>query len=897
MSDSLNLQVLANNNREALLLAEAIGWLHDYRKCSEEHLQTLSATSQGQGIPRTEIAKRQPGLRNVNLQFTGTLNASRDVINLLDDRTWRNDVLGQYLARCHNTAHFDKQNPNNERQPYPGTQISSPFGFETAVATNLTNSLWSLPWSKVATISADREELREKISAIFSQTIADSRRPINEVDLWSWGSFVGALYKSALAGVLLTGSVLGANDLHWRLLAIRVDGLGYISNVSRIADLLARQKLLSDCLDRVRDLLEVTYPIGSEMYRDQNGSVYVVPDVPDLLEYADDNGKELRVLILETFNQGIDGEMTPHLELEQNSWWGQDPGWPNSSQDKLPNIRSMLTKRVIIQPSVEMVAHFWQSKAGGEVCPICRLRPMKERQEACETCLKRRSSRIGAWKSDPSQTIWIDEIADHNDRVALIVGKFGLDDWLSGDLVQTMLVRAEENNPSGCTPKNPSPARLRRVWETCQRFWTETVDGILNQHPYANGMANAALRRARVALVPDPDKAWREGIPYDGTINGQAISLFWLREENHFVTTSNLQLAAGKAQNLNELVAEWHGKTVHVVASDRPNERKEFTIARVDMLTDAKREYTPSLPLLSSPDQFLALVPAIDALKIAEKIHQKYQEQFGKIQNRLPLFLGLVFFPRKTPLAAVMDAARRMLEGVNLGEETWRVECSCPDNGGSKHRVRLSLNDERISLSVPTKMGDNTTEDVWYPYFFIKRFADGTPDNRARRFQYNGRWLVHVKDLQEGDTVHITPSRFAYLWLESTAQRFKFDPQEDVLLLDELPRLMEMWQAVCKSPEMSDTSLQAIHALLESKLQEWGLGEPTVEHPVTDEAFRCLVEATLRRDKVQGVTVEDVLTGRFRRCLDLHLHILKRRVRDEQQKEKYHERQAETSHA
>jgi hypothetical protein len=71
--------------------------------------------------------------------------------------------------------------------------------------------------------------------------------------------------------------------------------------------------------------------------------------------------------------------------------------------------------------------------------------------------------------------------------------------------------------------------------------------------------------------------------------------------------------------------------------------------------------YTPYLRLLASPDQFLALVPAAAALEIAKNIRQEYQKQFGKVQNRLPLFLGLVFFQRKISLTAVMDTARRML--------------------------------------------------------------------------------------------------------------------------------------------------------------------------------------------------------------------------------------------
>lgn len=58
----------------------------------------------------------------------------------------------------------------------------------------------------------------------------------------------------------------------------------------------------------------------------------------------------------------------------------------------------------------------------------------------------------------------MDELADRNGRVALIVGKFDLEDWLSGDLVQTMLVKAIADNPRECVAQEPvagpSAARL-----------------------------------------------------------------------------------------------------------------------------------------------------------------------------------------------------------------------------------------------------------------------------------------------------------------------------------------------------------------------------------------------------------------------------------------------------
>ena len=871
-----SLQVLADN-RNALLLAEAIGWLHDYRKCSEEHLETQAPGSKTQGLPRSELSNQQPGLQNISLALPTVQSFSRTVIDLLKDR--RQDTLGQFLSRCHNTAHFDKQEPVGGEQNYPGTQISSAFGFERPVGTNLKTRLWNLPWSKLATLASDRQNLREAISTLFAQAVADSRRPINEVDLWSWGSLVGALYKSALAGSLLTGRVPSAQDLRWRLLSVRVDGLAYISNVARVPDLLTRQKLLSDALDQVRTLLEVQYPLGSEVYRDQDGSIFIVPDVLDLLKIPDDQGTTLEKRIIQTFTKKVEGDLLPVVTLEQTPWWGQDPNWSRNAtttNDELPDVKGMLTKPVATQADVQVIEDFWQGQSGNwEVCPVCRLRPMQEGKEACETCLKRRVSRIKTWESNPAQTIWIDEIADHNDRVALIVGRFGLEDWLSGDLVQTMLVKAVPNNPKDCVPKNPSPARLRRVWETCQRFWTETVEQeILTRHDYSQG---DALRCVRYLIIPDQKSGWKENVPYDGTVDGKAISLLWCKEAQHFITISNLQLSGGIKP----------GREIRLDDPDKPGRQFTITVQGTMPIPGAMGAYAPYLPLLASPDQFLALVPAADALEIAEKIRAAYAEQFGKVQNRLPLFLGLVFFLRKTPLLAVMDTVRRML-AAPLKEESWTV--------AQDVTIGQIAFKNGVEWNISTVMGDGTTPDSWYPYFFV---TNGKP-NCQRCFQlrkegdtdpqkvgsvskkYADRWLVHMSDLKQDDVVQVTPSRFAYLFLENTARRFRFDPERDVMLLDELPRLMKMWNDL-RSSGITDTSLRNVQALLERKGETWGRDSKEFEHL----AHTTLKEAGLFERKDQNgnplsdvVTPQDVVSGRFARCLELHLYILKLKIKE-----------------
>ena len=941
-----SLQVLVDN-RNALLLAEVAAWLHDMGKCTDDFIRYEEA----RGFKATKSRAKKPGRLNPHKAVFVASDLSRfafsnerrpereeeaenryalhhllgdEILQCLDKspltifgaqytireliyfgrpgfagRTrqplGKEGLPADYLGRCHGAAHVEKEESDNQTSVPSSTvtEASSVFGVEIPLATDLTNRLRGLPFAAFS----NRNRFREAVSESFAGVVADTRRPENEVMLWDWANIVAALYKAALAGALL-GYKPKPADLRWRLLSVRVDSAAFVENIARIPDLLARQGLLRDGFERVRRLLEETYPLATRVYQDQDNSIYIVPNVANLLEATDAQGRTLSALIRAEFEKGtvkeeklaLKGEVISAVQLDTREWQAQRL----DRTFDVPPIAKLLKEGVSTCADHNQVTDWWRDQKDAALCPVCRLRPMREKREACEHCEGRRQSRIELWERDPSKTIWLDEIADHKDRVALIVGKFGLDDWLSGEMVQTLLVKAVANDPDKCAPKNPSPVRLRRVWETTQKFWTETVEQeILAKYAYADKMKNSALRRARVAITTDQTH-WEENKPYDGTINGQTVSLLWLKDQKRFVTISNLQLGATQSHGPIELVAEWHGRVCQVSEPDKPNQRREFDVRGVELLTDDRREYAPYLPLLSSPDQFLALAPAGDALAIAEKIREEYGNQFGKVQNRLPLFLGIVFFQRKTPLMAVMDTARRMLKQVEWkGDELWIVQDKQEELPNVK--LRLSKDNQTIEYTVRVKMGDDATDDVWYPYFFV----EGNVADRKHRFEfkdesnpkskYAGRALVHAGDLRVGDTVRVQPSRFAYIYLDHTAQRFRFDPNRDVMLLDELPRLVEMWKDICDTPNMSDTKLQTIGALFESKRQLWRLDEKDGDVEARRKTFRDLVETTFKRDGVKRISPDEALNGNFQRCLDLYLHILKRRVKEEK-----HEQQPET---
>jgi hypothetical protein len=870
-------------HRDDIRLAETAALLHDMGKCTSEFAYIEQTRSVGEREPYKAVFRAdelnaytfsreriQERLDEANEQYAfhcligpkqlGKLDVSftldshpytlREAVYFSRPRfaTYIGKTIGRpghpldLLAFCHGAAHAEKEDPHPAITPTPPA-IYSAFGFQLLTLPgpgqpeNLTGRLVSLDLEAVI-----RRFEKAPLKDLFRDALGDTRCPINEVNLWDWSYAVASLYKSELARHLLTGEWRRRDQLRWRLLRINFDVLGLYSRAIKLADLLGYISAVDKACERVKHLVEDEYPLGNEVYRDTTGIYFTFPDLDLPAELV----HELRRQVEE-----VEAELAPHIQV------GTGRGKDASEQLKrlLADQRSEARRELLSPFAPDNLSSCWKTlwddlpEGKWEVCPVCRLRHKDEEDEVCDHCENRRKSRIEAWDSEPEQTVWLDELADENGRLALIVGKFGLDDWLSGDLVQTLLVKCD---PSTNTfrSKNPSPARLRRVWETCQRFWEGTVSDIFSGLP----------DRARWKLLPaDPTDVRKlpKGIVCDGTLAGQPISVF--RIGDHLLTVS----FCPEKPNSGTLRVSWEkGK-------GKQREQIEIRDAAKPSGDLAKyANYRPALTLLTSPDQFLALAPAGNALDLASKIHNAYAREHGKVQNRLPLFLGLVFFKRKTPLFAAMDTARRMVNQVEFREEIWKIT--------SIQNDEIAF-DNGYSWNVPTRMADGS-DDPWYPYLFV----EGNASHFSRAFRcaegkYKSRWLVHVSELA-GSAVIVIPSRFAYLFLEHTAQRFEFEPDKHVMYLDELPRLVAMWDAICKTKEMTDTKLRAVADLLYIKRQIWD---------ARSDEFQRLVETTLTEaglwegGEKGAIAPDDVTSGRFDRCLEIYLRILKQRVKEE----------------
>lgn len=899
---------ILETNRDALLLAEAVGWLHDYRKCSDEQLRVQAKGSKSQsGLPRNYLEKKFPDLLTTILTLLIEGNPySGTIADLLNDKKRKGiSVLGVYLSRCHNSAHFDKQDLEGGEQSYPGTKISTPFGYEKNIQNNnLTSTLWTLPWDSLTTFTFEkRGGLRKEIEELFIRTVADTRRPINEVDLWSWGLLTGSLYKAALAETLLTGIVTDPDKMRWRLLTIRIKGLDYMFKATRVPDILARKQLLKKGLDRVQEYLETTYPLGSEVYRDENGSVFVVPDLGNLVELPiSGDSIPLKEKIFQIFRQDVlkdsgqiqtEIEIFPDIQLESDPWWGQDPDYEKKTDskdsaygqkviDEIPKIGEMLSvvPDSIVDP--EKIRNLWEDKRV-DVCMVCGLRPQMTGtkftdRRMCEVCADRRESRSRNWVeklSEEKTTIWMAEATDISGRLALITGKFHLENWLNGKFLKSLFV-IPPDGIKGPVTKTASFSRLRRIWETTRRFWEEAAGQLypLVEERY----------RLKIYLKESPKEI--DYLACDLLLGSEELDVIWIphdgKKDGYLLSASNLsslafRLAPEKNAHIQSeraalYVQDEIGKRIidkgicpTLRNSDNESGSRDKNLLdendRIVKVEIAAEQYIPVISLLAEPSIFMVLVPADQAFDIALMIRDKYQTEMGKVSDRLPLNLGIVYAHYRIPLRSVMEAGRAMLRDT-CPEEVWTVKDKQPKEVQSEDdTVTLFLerklkflhsSDEKtdesetdrkrktsvLSLEFPLKMGDGNTKDYWYPYVFRESSSDSEEAQ-----------VIYAEKVECGDEVHIWPSTFDFEFLESSSARFavRYDSngrrprRTRPFYLNDLPRLKNNRDYMQK---LTTTQRNQVVRTIENKRADWfGLDKDAVSW--TDKVFFQFVGDTL----------------------------------------------------
>jgi hypothetical protein len=932
------------NNRDSILLAEIGAYLHDLGKARREFVEYYSKESEGSrgkghdghNFPSIFPEGLRESLRRIKVKV---LNEEVTLMDFIEKHHSEKDpkeypqpprkeydkwkdceiplIIRLLYARWNGydgmDSGLDKRASKRQRKDY--TFIATAFGYE---------------FKRIELDKVDERELQEVIEKAleqyekdrnvinlrraviegtkkyYSSFLGETRRPANDVTLWDHSYSVATLVKCAIAKNIIDpfNASFDSLDFNWKILSINFDVLELLAKGVKLGDTLGYWKSILEAFKEAKEIVEVEYPIGNEIYRDTTGIYFLIPDIEI---------KELEKLVFEKL-ENIEPELMPYIGIKEikitidpnryrfacKSPEEKISGDIKSRRDciegkkkealknALPKAREEALREIVYPTSFERFSRKfdqlnWENK---EICPICRLRPMDKNSEGCEYCLERRKGRARTWRCNPKGTIWLDEISDQNDRVALVVGCFILDKWLDGSFIKTLAIRAEEDHQTGKIPiekKNPSPARIRRCWETTERF-IKSLESKLN-----NWQWGPDIRRQRVKFKIDPNPDITEGSTCDIEVGGLRFSPVCIDEQNGtFVSTINLELLKKFGKSADEISKSINEKEIKVKtekdrAWKREKDGRHFKITEAAPADKDFQNYLPYAWIYSFPDQFMMLVPAHEALDIAEEILKEYEKEFSKVRDRLSLHLGIIAFHRKTPLYVVMDAGRRLIEafrkqyeelgeGIRNGKIKIKV-ISIKDKEGDKEVEIEAKPYSHVPLKwlVSCSTGDPEVEDLWYPYIRIKNNCQ----DRKCSFDYTGSgdYVVHVRELRKDDEIEIEPSFSKVFYLENASDRFKVD--ENLRPLDDIHRIKNLWKKLKERAK----SMSQIYAFWEEikKRREY-FEENEFKEFVKSSLINILEISPKEDEELFKELLQAVEDGLFDICLYWNLQVRKEKI-------------------
>ncbi len=510
MSTTFSLAETLRQHRPLLLAMEAIGWFHMAGKARAEFLRRHGGESNGYEERKWHQQESPPfpwddllGWVKQRYNSGNLADAWPDTFAAFTEKHADRDpgLLGLLQAGHGIVSGVEKNLPGSTSkylgQTAPHMWLSSPWGHpKRNLLADPPEILSPQGWRQlVHEIRRVLEELRNLgmrnvqdvilwqnwregaigegsfIRRAFLSTLAETRLPNNDVTLWDQSYVAAALFKSAVAGALLNrnfpwkdGGIKG--KVRWRLLTVALGTEHYEARAVKIGDWTGAKGAIEEFFRRVATLVEVDLAVGSLLYRDSSVAVFSFPgerfdeSVPaDRL-----NGWEQWLQSqVDDIARGLDLETPPYVRLSQ------------PTRSLVPLVREWREAQKTVAIPVHRqwdIRWLIPSGARGHVCPVCQVRlngDPTDKGKPCRVCRDRRHHRRDAWLQGQlgNDTIWFEEVADCNGRLALLTFSLDLEDWLSGERVDSLRAQSIPEwvrfNP--VLDGTPNPIDPRRAYE------------------------------------------------------------------------------------------------------------------------------------------------------------------------------------------------------------------------------------------------------------------------------------------------------------------------------------------------------------------------------------------------------------------------------------------------
>lgn len=449
---------IIKGNRKQILTAEIGALLHDIGKFHPDFIEKQSA-DKNLGYNHADIDEiLNDELIDLIKNEKFKIDEETDVYSLITQHhSNRNSDILRLLKDCDRLDSADDKGIVRKKQVAENTIISSPFGYrkERIDLRRLRKQFEDLSYAlqdlfmkyihENMTLSLFRRALISRLETALIHALAETRIPANDVTLWDHSHSTASRFKSILCRKILENN--SNRKPEWRLIGFCWDGMGFIKKGKKIADNLKRQSILDNIRAELKRKFEDEIPIGNMVYWDINGAYFTFPglDKENALELGVSCASEGYAIIREL----SDDEIWPFVTLSKKS---------RSMTILTGELKFAALKRGIpkISPTLffegdaKVIEYSYSlpeddGEGRRDICPVCRLRIKDLNEERCGVCEKRRKGRIKGWSNNRKDTIWIDEVADVNNRIALISLNFDLDRWLDGTMLETIYSQTYED--------------------------------------------------------------------------------------------------------------------------------------------------------------------------------------------------------------------------------------------------------------------------------------------------------------------------------------------------------------------------------------------------------------------------------------------------------------------
>ncbi len=290
----------------------------------------------------------------------------------------------------------------------------------------------------------------KEVKGWYSHLLSDSRFPVNDVTLWDQAYMTASLFKAVIATMLLDENMCKQyetpKNIKWSVLGIQYNKLSLINKSLKAHFISWYNENINACDKEIKEIIEEKYVLGNEIYRDETGIYFIVPEnISNIIVNNDfscsQNESEVKKDLLHVFQKTFAGEIYPSISITKPSRGIMNLAYL-IERAKENYLSSSLPKKF----GEDLIKEFNNSKFNG-ICHICGVRPGtigkddEDKLILCTQCTGRRESRMIKWiQNQDGETIWTGELQDKNGRIALITLSFELKNWLNGDLLNTLVI-------------------------------------------------------------------------------------------------------------------------------------------------------------------------------------------------------------------------------------------------------------------------------------------------------------------------------------------------------------------------------------------------------------------------------------------------------------------------